>query len=124
VLASGRISTYCRRQWVIQLRRSARPATSTQRIGPSRTDLRSIGTGAGGGKRRRTALTRRARSPLAAFRQALFPQKTRLTIGLVGQINGPLGKGILLTHFTQPQTGPRRAAQLPVLLQHEVLGTD
>jgi len=50
---------------VIQVRRSARPATSTHRIGPSRTGLRSTGTGAGGGKRRRTALTRRARSPLA-----------------------------------------------------------
>jgi len=35
------------------------------RIGPSRTGLRSTGAGAGGGKRRRTALTRRARSPLA-----------------------------------------------------------
>jgi len=33
-------------------------------------------------------------------------------------------KGILLTHFTQPETGPRRAAQLPVLLQDEILGTD
>ena len=35
------------------------------RIGPSRTGLYSTGTGAGRGKRRRTALTRRARSPLA-----------------------------------------------------------
>src|SRR5947209_9898051 len=28
------------------------------------------------------------------------------------------GKGILLTHFAQPQAGPGWAAQLPVLLQH------
>src|SRR5207248_154944 len=58
---------------LVQVRRSARPATSTHRIGPSRTGLRETCTGAGGGKRRRTALTRRARSPLAAFCQALFP---------------------------------------------------
>ena len=51
---------------VLQVRRSARPATSTQRIGPSLTGPRS--TEAGGGKRRRTRLSRRARLPLAAFR--------------------------------------------------------
>ena len=106
---------------VIQVRRSARPATSTPRIGPSRTGLRSTGTGAGGGKRRRTALTRRARSPLAAFCQTLLSQRTGPTIRLVGQVDGSLGKGILLTHFAQPQAGPGWAAQLPVLLQHEVL---
>jgi hypothetical protein len=80
------------------LRKSGHPAAAKRstghihesRIGPSRTGLRSTGTGAGGGKRRRTALTRRARSPLAAFCQALFPQKTRLTIRLVGQVDGTL----------------------------------
>jgi hypothetical protein len=61
--ASTSTSTYCPRQWAVQVRRSALPATSTQRIGPSRTGFRE--TSAGGGKRRRTALTRRARSPLA-----------------------------------------------------------
>ncbi len=106
---------------VIQVRRSARPATSTPRIGPSRTGLRSTGTGAGGGKRRRTALTRRARSPLAAFCQTLLSQRTGLTIRLVGQVDGSLGKGILLTHFAQPQAGPRWAAQPPVFLQHKGL---
>ena len=106
---------------IIHLRRSARPATSTQRIGPSRTGLCSTGTGAGGGKSRRTALTRRARSPLTAFRQALFPKSTRLTIRLVGQVDGPLGKGIFLTHFTQPQVSSRRTAQFSILLQDEVL---
>src|SRR5437764_9436812 len=113
--ASGRISTYCLRQWLIQVRRRARPATSTHRIGPSRTGLRSTGIGAGGGKRRRTALTRRARSPLAAFCQTLLTQSTELTIRLIGQVDSSLGKGILLTHFAQPQAGPGWAAQLPVL---------
>ena len=47
-------------------------------------------TVAGGGKRRRTALTRRARSPLAASRQALLAKRTLVTIGLVGQIDSTL----------------------------------
>src|SRR2546425_7320880 len=120
--ASRRISTYC-------LRKSGHPPAAKRspgyihesRIGPSRTGLCSTGTGAGGGKSRRTALTRRARSPLTAFRQALFPKSTRLTIRLVGQVDGPLGKGIFLTHFTQPQVSSRRTAQFSILLQDEVL---
>src|SRR5947209_16773231 len=75
---------------LIQVRRRARPATSTHRIGPSRTGLRSTGIGAGGGKRRRTALTRRARSPLAAFCQTLLTQSTELTIRLIGQVDSQL----------------------------------
>src|SRR5450755_354659 len=105
--ASGRISTYCLRQWVIQVRRRARPATSTHRIGPSRTGLRSTGTGAGGGKRRRTALTRRARSPLAAFCQTLLSQRTELTIRLIGQVDGSLGKGILTRALRSTTDWPR-----------------
>jgi len=58
------------------------------RIDPRTMSLRA--TTAGAGKRRRTALTRRARSPLAAFRQALLAKSTALTIGLVGQIDGQL----------------------------------
>jgi hypothetical protein len=51
-------------------------------------------------------LFRRARSPLAAFRQALLPQSTALTIDLIGQIDSPLGESIFLPHFAQPQACP------------------
>ena len=78
-----------------------------------RWDARS--TVAGGGNRRRTALTRRARSPLAAFCQALLPQSTVLTISLIGEIDGPLGERIFLPHFAQPQACPRWATELAVL---------
>ena len=44
--------------------------------------------------------------------------RTRLTIRLIGQVDAGFRKGILLTHFAQPQAGPGWAAQLPVLLQH------
>ena len=57
--SSGSTSTYCPRQWAVHLRRKARPATSTQRIEPTTTDVRVATEGVG--KRRRTALTWRAR---------------------------------------------------------------
>src|SRR6266849_320047 len=56
--------------------------------------------------------------------QALLPQGTALTVGLVGQVDGSLGKSILLTHFAQPEACPRRAAQSPVLLQDEGIGPE
>ena len=56
--------------------------------------------------------------PFGAFCQTLLSQHTRLTIALVGQIHGSLGKGILLAHFTQPQAGSCRTAQFSILLQH------
>src|SRR5260221_5530395 len=78
----------------------------------------------GGGKRRRTALTRRARSPLAAFRQALLPERTALTIGLVGQIDSTLGERIFLADFAQPEACPCWTAQPPILLQDEGLSPE
>jgi hypothetical protein len=60
---SGRISTYCRRKLGHPGAAKCSPShVHESRMGPSRTNLRSTGPGAGGGKRRRTALTRRARS--------------------------------------------------------------
>src|SRR5450755_3276739 len=60
---SGTISTCCLRQWVIHVRRSIRPATSTHCVAARIPCVSSTDEGAG--KRRRTALTRRARFPLA-----------------------------------------------------------
>jgi hypothetical protein len=62
--SSGSTSTYCLRQWVVQVRRSARPATSTHRIEPTTMGVRVATEGVG--RRRRTALTRRARWLLAS----------------------------------------------------------
>jgi hypothetical protein len=90
----------------VQVRRSVRPATSTHRIGPRTIGFRS--TVAGEGTRRQTALTRRARSPLAAFCQAPLPQSTALTIGLIGQIDGPLGESMFLPHFARSAGLPLR----------------
>ncbi len=56
-------STNYLRQWAVQVRRRARPATSLHRVA-GRTPVRGS-TVAGMGKRRRTALRRRARFPLA-----------------------------------------------------------
>jgi hypothetical protein len=66
---------------------------STSYIHESRIDPRRTGfssTKAGGGKRRRTALTRRARLPLAPDARALLAKRTVLTIGLGGHIHSPL----------------------------------
>ncbi len=49
--------------------------------------------------------------------QTLLPQSTFETIGLVGQVDGPLGKGVFLTDFAQPQVSPSWATELPVLWQ-------
>lgn len=62
--SSSCTSTYCPRQWAVQVRRSARPATSTQRIAPTTIGVRVATEGVG--KRWRTALTRRARWLLAS----------------------------------------------------------
>jgi hypothetical protein len=59
--------------------------------------------------------------PFGTWSEALLLESTWQTIGLVGQIDGPLGKGILLSYFAQPQAGPGWTAQLPVVLQHEIL---
>src|SRR5713226_3984198 len=40
-------------------------------------------------------------------------------MGLVSEVDGPLGKSVLLTHFAQPEVCPGWATQLPVLLQGE-----
>src|SRR5215470_4624173 len=73
------------------------------------------------GRRQETANGADAARPIAfgSGCQALLSQRTGLTIGLVGQVDGSLGKLILLTHFAQPQTSPSWAAQLAILLQDE-----
>ncbi len=53
--------------------------------------------------------------------QTLLAESTRQTIRLIGQIDGPLSEGILLTHFAQPQAGPCWTAQSAVLLHDEGL---
>jgi hypothetical protein len=86
--ASASTSTYCPRQWAVQVRRSARPATSAQRIGPSVTGFRSYRGRWGQETTDRTHST--GTIAFSPFRQALLPQGTALTIGLVGEVDGAL----------------------------------
>lgn len=60
-------------------------------------------------------------SPIAfgPWSQALLSQSTVLTVGLVGQVESPLGKLILLPDFTQPEARSGRTAQLAILLPHK-----
>src|SRR6266702_6743551 len=75
---------------VIQVRRSARPATSTKagsvRAGPACAQQAQVRVEARDDGPR---LLRRARSPLAASRPPLLSQRTGLTIRLVGKARRP-----------------------------------
>jgi len=107
--ASGRISTYC-------LRKSGHPGAAKcspshiheSRIGPSRTGLRSTGTGAGGGKRRRTATFATGSISFGRLspNTALAKNRADNPSGRKGETAG-FRKGILLTHFARSSGWPR-----------------
>ena len=65
-------------------------------------------------------------SPIA-FRtssQALSPKFTVRTIRLGGDIDGPLRKGIFLTHFAQPEACSCGAKEHPIFLQGKGLSSE
>jgi hypothetical protein len=66
------------------------------------------------GKRRRTALTRRARLPFAPRPRHCPPQITVRAIYLGSDVDGPLRKGIFLTHFAQPEACSCWTTEYPV----------
>jgi hypothetical protein len=119
ISANGSTSTCCLRQWAVQVRRRARPATSLHRVA-ARTPVCGSTT-KGVGNRRRTALTLRARLPLAPRPRHCSRRVHPRQSGSRGHIDRALGKGILLTQFAQPQEGPCWTLQGPILLQAEGL---
>jgi hypothetical protein len=118
--ASASTSTYCPRQWAIQVRRSARPATSTQRSGPSRTGLRS-----NRGRWGQETTDRADATGTIAFGR-LSPGTAREENSADNQSGRPGRRPAFVNsfsraHFAQPQAGPRWATQPPVLLHGEGL---